>query len=89
MLKSSSGEYWGNPWKESKPITDLEVLATIIKHILLGLKHMHENGYLHRDIKADNILVNDKGIIKLCDFGIANKLFDDNHKKIFRSRKNF
>ena len=67
------------------PITNLSILATITKQLLLGLKYMHENGYVHRDIKADNILVNDKGIIKLCDFGISNKIYDDvTHKKIYR-----
>jgi serine/threonine-protein kinase len=34
-----------------------------------GLKHMHQLGYVHCDIKPNNILRNDKGDIKIIDFG--------------------
>ncbi len=35
-----------------------------------GFKEIHKMRFLHRDIKADNILVND-GIFKIADFGLA------------------
>lgn len=35
---------------------------------------------MHRDIKPSNILVNTKGEIKLCDFGISGRLVDSKAK---------
>lgn len=36
-----------------------------------GLAHMHAAGVIHRDIKPQNLLVNDKCELRICDFGLA------------------
>ena len=41
----------------------------IIIEILLGLKFMHEKNIVHRDLKPENLLVGDKNVLKICDFG--------------------
>ena len=51
-----------------------EVTAQIAIRILAALKHAHQNGIIHRDIKPQNILVHDDGHIKVADFGIATKM---------------
>ena len=32
---------------------------------------MHSHGLMHRDIKGGNILINEEGIVKIADFGLA------------------
>jgi hypothetical protein len=45
-------------------------------NVFRGLKKMSENGYLHADIKQDNILINSDLKMKLTDFGLMTKLED-------------
>lgn len=52
------------------------VAAIYIVQILRGLKYLHEQGVLHRDIKGANILTSSDGQVKLADFGVAMKLSD-------------
>ena len=43
----------------------------ISTQIASAISHAHKNHIIHRDIKPQNILVSDTGIIKVTDFGIA------------------
>lgn len=43
----------------------------IFKQILYGLGHCHCRSVLHRDIKLDNVLLDNEKGIKLCDFGVS------------------
>lgn len=50
-------------------------LAYITKRVILGLKQLKdEQNIIHRDVKPTNILVNEVGKVKLCDFGVSGNL---------------
>jgi mitogen-activated protein kinase kinase kinase len=49
------------------------VVSSLTRQTLAGLAYLHNEGILHRDLKADNILLDIDGTSKISDFGISKK----------------
>ena len=49
-----------------------------ISCLILSLEYIHDNNIIHRDIKPENLVSDDKGYIRLTDFGIAKIKKDEN-----------
>ncbi|XP_019155533.1 PREDICTED: probable serine/threonine-protein kinase At1g09600 [Ipomoea nil] len=57
-----------------------------MQQLLSGLEHCHGRGVLHRDIKGANLLVDNNGILKIGDFGLANYFQPDQKQQPLTSR---
>ncbi len=70
VLEFVDGESLRSRLKRSGMLSQVEALK-IVREICLGLKAAHELNIVHRDVKSDNVLISNKGTVKLVDFGIA------------------
>ncbi|XP_038079443.1 dual specificity mitogen-activated protein kinase kinase 1-like [Patiria miniata] len=53
------------------------ILGKVTVAVLRGLNYLREkHDIMHRDVKPSNILVNSRGEIKMCDFGVSGQLID-------------
>lgn len=53
-----------------QPFSQSEVKCLMLQ-LLEGIKYLHDNWVLHRDLKTSNLLLNNQGELKICDFGLA------------------
>ncbi|XP_031476335.1 cyclin-dependent kinase G-2-like [Nymphaea colorata] len=53
-----------------QPFSTSEVKC-LMRQLLEGVKYLHDNWVLHRDLKTSNLLLNNRGELKICDFGLA------------------
>lgn len=69
------------------PMTNKQQLHRVAYQLCLALEKIHLFGIIHRDIKIENVLFDNGGFIKLCDFGSAtDKSYAPDHNWTFIQR---
>lgn len=62
---------------------DITDVRLYIAEISLALNHLHENGFIYRDLKPENVLIDADGHIKLTDFGLSKELVCNDSTRTF------
>ncbi|XP_019636110.1 PREDICTED: uncharacterized protein LOC109478781 isoform X1 [Branchiostoma belcheri] len=70
--KERTPAWW--PDDEAKKKTGFSTVRDLALQLCLGLKAMHEKRYMHRDLKLENVLVTEEGVVKIADMGLAKHL---------------
>ncbi|XP_048857690.1 serine/threonine-protein kinase PLK3-like isoform X2 [Brienomyrus brachyistius] len=73
FMELCSGQTLGDILKARGTLTEPEV-RYYINQLISGLTYIHRQGYVHRDIKLENLFINDQMELKIGDFGLAVKL---------------
>lgn len=60
-----------NQWISNERATVETLMRKLVEGTCLGLGYMHDKGWIHKDIKPDNILINRSGEVRLIDFSLA------------------
>merc|ERR1719320_720332 len=65
---------------------DKYVLKLYMRDIVSGLAYLHSQRICHSDIKPENILIGNDGVLKLCDFGLSKFLRKGESSRVFEAK---
>ena len=57
-----------------------------VAEVVLGVEHLHSRNIVHRDLKPDNLLIDQKGHLKLTDFGLSRMGLIGRQKRLLNSK---
>ena len=82
LMEYNDGSYLNEfikNYKDKNILIDENILYNIILDLCLGIKEIHENNLIHRDLKPKNIFITKNNKVKIINFGISKKL-DNKYK---------
>jgi len=77
LMTTSLDKFYRQVYSKPERVIPENILGKIVLSVVKALHYLHSNLHvIHRDVKPSNILVEDAGNFKLCDFGISGQLVD-------------
>lgn len=74
------GELWSYIYEKQDTVArsagggfDMKAVKFYSANVILAFKHLHNKGIAYRDLKPENLLINNNGYVKMIDFGFAKK----------------
>lgn len=81
-MDTSLDKFYSKVYSSGKRIPE-DILGKIAVSVVSALHYLHSKlKVIHRDVKPSNILINRRGEVKMCDFGISGYLVDSVAKTI-------
>jgi len=71
--------------KNQREVLSTDEIIHVAIETLKGIKVAHENNIIHRDIKSENIMVTETGVVKVMDFGLAKNLEREDITKVSKT----
>ncbi|XP_015215390.1 dual specificity mitogen-activated protein kinase kinase 3 isoform X1 [Lepisosteus oculatus] len=76
LMDTSLDKFYKKVIEKKKKIPE-DILGKMAVSIVKALEHLHSKlSVIHRDVKPSNVLINNEGHVKMCDFGISGYLVD-------------
>ncbi|RYG66653.1 cyclic nucleotide-binding domain-containing protein, partial [archaeon] len=74
------GELWSYIYEKTKTVArcaaggfEMSAVKFYAANVILAFKHIHNRGIAYRDLKPENLLIDNRGYVKMIDFGFAKK----------------
>ena len=61
-----------------------EQVKNLLRQLIEGVAYLHHSWVIHRDLKTSNLLYNNRGELKICDFGLARQFGSPLHSYTHR-----
>lgn len=81
LLSNIQGGELYNRINQDGPLREINA-AILFKQLCYAVQHMHHLGFVHRDIKAENVLLVGENKVKLADFGFSTQLINGSQQKL-------
>lgn len=89
LLEMCQNQTMNELLRRRKRLTELEVQCYLLQ-MIAGIKHLHSNRVIHRDLKLGNLFLTENMEVKIADFGLATKLeFEGDRKRTVCGTPNY
>ncbi|EHA98418.1 Tyrosine-protein kinase Tec [Heterocephalus glaber] len=65
--------------QQRRGVLSRDVLLSMCQDVCEGMEYLERNRFINQDLAARNCLVNEAGVVKVCDFGMARYVLDDQY----------